>query len=44
MTGPRSIVIACAERNGGRILTFDRRDFGVVAAERRCTILPAQPG
>lgn len=28
-------VIACAERTGGRILTFDRRDFGVVAREGR---------
>lgn len=26
-------VIACAERSGGRVLTFDLRDFGVVAAE-----------
>ena len=33
-------VIACAERNGGRILTFDLRDFGVVAAEGTITILP----
>jgi len=32
-------VIACAERNGGRILTFDLRDFGVVAAEGTITIL-----
>ena len=36
-------VIACAERNGGRILTFDLRDFGLVAAEGRITILPGPP-
>lgn len=33
-------VIACAERTGGRVLTFDLRDFGVVAAEGTITILP----
>ena len=32
-------VIACAERNGGRVLTFDRRDFDVVAREGRITII-----
>ena len=37
-------VIACAERNGGRVLTFDRRDFGVVAAEGTIAILPADEG
>lgn len=26
-------VVACAERSGGRVLTLDRRDFGVVAGE-----------
>jgi hypothetical protein len=36
-------VIACAERSGGRVLTFDLRDFGVVAAEGNITILPAPP-
>lgn len=36
-------VIACAERNGGHILTFDLRDFGVVAAEGTITILPGPP-
>lgn len=36
-------VIACAERNGGRVLTFDRRDFGVVAAEGTIAIRPAEP-
>ena len=34
-------VIACAERNGGKVLTFDRRDFDVVAGEGRITILPS---
>ena len=34
-------VIACAERSGGRVLTFDLRDFGVVAGEGTITILPA---
>jgi uncharacterized protein len=33
-------VIACAEANGGRVLTLDRRDFDVVAGEGRLTILP----
>ena len=33
-------VIACAERNGGRVLTLDRRHFGVVAREGTLTILP----
>lgn len=28
-------VIACAERNGGLVLTFDVRDFSVVAREGR---------
>jgi predicted nucleic acid-binding protein len=36
-------VIACAERSGGRVMTFDLRDFGVVAAEGTITILPAPP-
>ena len=34
-------VIACAERNGGRVLSLDRRDFAVVAREGRITLLPA---
>jgi len=34
-----SAVIACAERNGGRVLTLDR-DFGIVAAEGTIEILP----
>jgi predicted nucleic acid-binding protein len=33
-------VIACAERTSGRILTFDRRDFGVVAREGRFQLVP----
>ena len=33
-------VVACAERSGGRVLTLDLRDFGVVAREGRITILP----
>lgn len=33
-------VIACAERTGGAILTFDRRDFGVVAREGRLRLVP----
>jgi predicted nucleic acid-binding protein len=33
-------VIACAERTNGRILTFDRRDFGVVAREGRVRLVP----
>jgi uncharacterized protein len=33
-------VVACAERNGGSVLTLDRRDFGVVAREGTITVLP----
>lgn len=33
-------VIACAERNGGRVLTLDVRDFGVVAREGTISIVP----
>jgi uncharacterized protein len=33
-------VIACAERHGGRVLTLDQRDFGVVAAEGSISLLP----
>jgi predicted nucleic acid-binding protein len=36
-------VIACAERSGGRVLTFDLRDFGAVAAEGTITVLPTPP-
>lgn len=34
-------VIACAERNGGRVLTLDRRHFGVVAREGTIVVLPS---
>jgi uncharacterized protein len=35
-------VVACAERHGGRVLTTDRRHFGIVArGERTLTLLPA---
>jgi predicted nucleic acid-binding protein len=37
---PDASVIACAERNGGQVLTFDRRDFEVVAREMPITLLP----
>ena len=33
-------VIACAERNGGLVLTFDLRDFGVVAREGGIQLTP----
>lgn len=36
-------VIACAERSGGRVMTFDMRDFGVVAAEGTISIIPPLP-
>ena len=32
-------VIACAERNGGRVLTYDYRHFGTVAAEGTITLV-----
>lgn len=35
-----SSVIACAERNGGGVLTLDRRDFEVVAREGGIVLLP----
>lgn len=34
-------VIACAEAHGGRVLTLDRRHFGVVAREGTITVTPA---
>lgn len=34
-----SAVIACAERHGGRVLTLDRRHFGVVAREGTITLV-----
>lgn len=33
-------VIACAERNGGRVLTFDDRDFGPVARAGSIELVP----
>ncbi len=33
-------VIACAERNGGRVLTLDVRDFSIVAKEGKITVHP----
>jgi predicted nucleic acid-binding protein len=33
-------VIACAERNGGQVLTLDLRHFGVVAREQAITVVP----
>jgi predicted nucleic acid-binding protein len=33
-------VVACAERNGGTVLTFDLRDFSVIAGEGRIRIAP----
>ncbi len=33
-------VIACAERRGGRVLTTDRRHFGVVAREGTIQLVP----
>jgi len=33
-------VVACAERNGGRVLTLEVRDFGVVAKEGKIAVLP----
>ena len=33
-------VVACAERNGGRVLTLDVRDFGVVAREGTLEVRP----
>ena len=37
-----SAVIACAERNGGSVLTLDTRDFGVVAREGTIDVLPRE--
>jgi hypothetical protein len=33
-------VVACAERNAGRVLTLDVRDFGAVAREGTIRLLP----
>lgn len=35
-----SAVIACAEQNGGRVLSLDLRHFGVVAKEGKIQVLP----
>jgi predicted nucleic acid-binding protein len=35
--------MACAERNGGRVLTFDYRHFGAVAREGTITLVPQRP-
>jgi len=32
-------VVACAERSGGGVLTFDLRDFGPIAREGRITLV-----
>jgi predicted nucleic acid-binding protein len=37
-------VIACAERNGGRVLTFDERDFPPVAREGTISLVPPPGG
>src|SRR5213078_4001489 len=33
-------VVACAERSGGRVLTLDLRDFGVVARTGTIRLVP----
>lgn len=35
-----AFVAACAERNGGRVLTLDRRHFDVLSHELALTVLP----
>lgn len=35
-----SAVIACAERNGGRLLTFDERHFSIGAREGHIDVVP----
>jgi predicted nucleic acid-binding protein len=35
-------VVACAERNGGAMLTFDRRDFDVIARDVPITVVPEE--
>jgi predicted nucleic acid-binding protein len=34
-------VIACAERNGGRLMTFDRKEFEVVARDVPISLVPS---
>ena len=36
-------VIACAERRGGRVLTFDERHFAIVAREGTITLMSGDP-
>ena len=36
-----AFVAVCAERNGGRVLTLDRRHFDVVGRELGLEVLPA---
>jgi len=36
-----AFIAACAERNGGRVLTLDRRHFDVVGRELGLEVLPA---
>jgi predicted nucleic acid-binding protein len=39
--GPADAFVAtCASRNGGRVLTLDRRPFDVLARELALTVLP----
>ena len=33
-------VVACAERHLGSVLTFDRRDFGVISREGTIRLVP----
>ena len=40
LTFSEASVVACAERNGGWILTFDRRSLRVVVADVPITLLP----
>ena len=34
-------VVACAQRSGGRVMTFDLRDFGPIARDGRITLVPS---
>ena len=36
-------VVACAERNGGRVLTFDRMDLAVVTRDLPISLVPSDP-
>jgi len=35
-----SVVVSCAERNGGKVMSFDRRHFDVVAREGTIAVRP----